>query len=190
MQLSFGQPTVGGFTPPSAPLSFGSLAQYGQSPYSLGTTPAPAPGPTVPAPAPVVPAPSAYTSGYDGPSVDAVMNGAKTADPLTNTMAGILGGKGGWLQKSFMQDGALNFDNIGQLMKGVGALGNLWNGFKANRLASDALDFQKEAYQTNLNNQTASYNMALEDRIRARYVQEGRGSAAADAYIAKHKLGA
>lgn len=193
MQLSFGRPSAVVYPTPSQPLSFGSLAQYGQTPYTVGAAPLPTPAPAVPSPAPAVPAaPEAYASTYGGPTVDSVLNGTKTTDALTNALTGAMsgGGPGDWFKSTFMRsDGSFNFDNIGAAVNSVGALGNLWSGFKANRLASDALDFQKEAYRTNLDNQTSSYNMALEDRIRSRYAQEGRGAEAADAYIAKHKLG-
>jgi len=48
-------------------------------------------------------------------------------------------------------------------------LANAWLGYQQNRLARDNFNFQKGIMNTNLANQIASYNTALEDRIRGRY---------------------
>jgi len=74
---------------------------------------------------------------------------------------------------------------------GLGAiqvLGSLWNSFQQNKLAKEAFNFQKDAFNINLENQEQSYNTALEDRINARYVTEGKSQAEADAYIQEHSL--
>lgn len=70
----------------------------------------------------------------------------------------------------------------------IQTLGSLWNSFQQTKLAKQNLAFQKEAYYTNLENQEKSYNTALEDRINARYVTEGKSQAEADSYIAKNRL--
>lgn len=54
-------------------------------------------------------------------------------------------------------------------MSMAGDLANLWLGYQQNRLARDNFNFQKGVMNTNLANQIASYNTALEDRIRGRY---------------------
>ncbi len=112
------------------------------------------------------------------------------ADPTT--MPGAEGGGGflGGLGQTFMnEDGSFNLGNIGSLAQTIGAFGNMWNGFQANNIARDAMSFQTRAYDTNLANQTQSYNTALEDRITTRYHREGRSSGAADRFIATHRLG-
>lgn len=114
--------------------------------------------------------------------LNAQMPVAGAANP---TQMGWKGALGGLFRNG---DGSFNMDGIGSLAKGIGGLGALWMGFQQNKLAQDALSFQKEAYQTNLANSIGSYNMTLEDRIRSRYAQEGRSAAAADRYISKHKL--
>lgn len=78
---------------------------------------------------------------------------------------------------------------IGQFALGtIQTLGSLWNSFQQNKMAKESMRFQKEAFATNLANQEQSYNTALEDRIGARYVAEGRSQADADAYIQEHSL--
>lgn len=54
-------------------------------------------------------------------------------------------------------------------MNMAGNLANIWSGYQQNRLARDNFNFQKGIMNTNLANQIASYNTALEDTIRSRY---------------------
>lgn len=54
-------------------------------------------------------------------------------------------------------------------MSMAGNLANIWSGIQQNRLARDNFNFQKGVMNTNLANQIASYNTALEDTIRSRY---------------------
>lgn len=79
---------------------------------------------------------------------------------------------------------------IGAISDVIGSFGKVYAGLQANKIAKDTLNFQKESYGTNLANQISSYNMALEDRGRARYAQMNGTDAEASAYINKHKLGA
>ena len=83
------------------------------------------------------------------------------------------------------------FSEFGPAQFALGAiqtLGSLWNSFQQNKLAKESFKFQKEAYTTNLANQEQSYNTALEDRINARYVTEGKSQAEANTYIQEHSL--
>lgn len=77
---------------------------------------------------------------------------------------------------------------LGKIAQGLASLGSLYGAFQGTKLAKDQLNFTKKAYQTNLDNSTKSYNTALEDRIRARHVMEGKGASAADSYLKKHSL--
>lgn len=88
----------------------------------------------------------------------------------------------------FFGPNGFNLGSMKDIASILGGFGQLWSGFQANKLAKDALGFQKKAFETNLENQTASYNMALEDRIRSRYAQQGGTRAQADAYINDHRL--
>ena len=83
------------------------------------------------------------------------------------------------------------FSQYGPAQFALGAiqtLGSLWNSFQQNKMAKESMKFQKEAFATNLANQEQSYNTALEDRINARYVTEGKSQAEADSYIEKNRL--
>lgn len=84
--------------------------------------------------------------------------------------------------------GGLNWGNAGDIMTGLASLAGVWAAFQQNKIARDQLNFNKSSYNTNLANQTQSYNTALQDRISSRYVQEGKSAADAQAYIDANKL--
>lgn len=110
--------------------------------------------------------------------------------PVSGTTSGTTPINDSWFSKTFMNEGGgMNLDNIGAVLKGVGSLGSLWGGIQANKIAKDSLNFQKDSYNTNLNNQISTFNTALEDRAYARAAQNGTGNATAEGYIARHKLG-
>ena len=90
-------------------------------------------------------------------------------------------------QSIWGKDG-FTLNSISDIASIIGGFGTLWNGIQANRLAKDAFNFQKQAYQTNLANTIKSYNTSLTDRARSRYAQYGQGAGAADAYIADNRL--
>ena len=82
------------------------------------------------------------------------------------------------------------FGQGGAAQIGLGAistLGSLWNSFQQSKIANKSLKLQERAFETNLSNQTQTYNTELEDRIRTRYAAEGR-SDQADAYVERNKL--
>lgn len=91
-------------------------------------------------------------------------------------------GSGNWFQNLG------GFEGFANLTKGLGSLGQIYAAFKGLRLAEDQFKFQKDAWKTDLANQTKTYNTSLEDRVRARYAQENKTSSAADTYIDQHKL--
>lgn len=196
----------------SAPLSYGSsLSAYGSNPTSIhsGAPVAMAPlggSPNVPLP-PAVPAPMTAGVSTMGPApvaapaaalppvagVMGVGRGDLRALGGTDALGDALAGAAGpmsWSERlgMFNPNGTLNFDNLGMIAKGIGAFGGLYSAFQQNRMASDALDFQKDAYRTNLRNSVQSYNSALEDRIRSRYAAEGRSSADVDRYLDQNRL--
>lgn len=85
---------------------------------------------------------------------------------------------------SFFQKGG----GAGLALGAVQTLASLWSSFQQNQLASKSLALQTRAFDTNLKNQTKTYNTALEDRISSRYVTEGKSQGDAQTYIDKHKL--
>lgn len=70
----------------------------------------------------------------------------------------------------------------------IGSIGSLYGAFQGAKLARDSLNFQREAYGKNLENQTKSYNTALSDRARSRGVMAGQTSDQVDDYINSNKL--
>jgi len=84
--------------------------------------------------------------------------------------------------------GGLNWGNAGDIMTGLASLAGVWAAFQQNKIARDQLNFNKSSYNTNLANQTQTYNTALTDRISSRYVQEGKSKSDAQAYIDANKL--
>ena len=83
------------------------------------------------------------------------------------------------------------FGQGGMAQIGLGAistLGSLWNSFQQNKIAKKSLALQERTFETNLANQTQTYNTELEDRIRNRHKVERRDSSETEAYIEKNKL--
>lgn len=105
--------------------------------------------------------------------------------PVVNapTVPGTTGGAAPQAPGFFSQHGPAQF-----ALGAIQTLGSLWNSFQQNKMAKESMKFQKEAFATNLANQEQSYNTALEDRINARYVTEGKSQAEADSYIEKNRL--
>lgn len=117
------------------------------------------------------------TTGLTTPSVTTPVVNAPTVPGTT--------GSGAAPQASgfFSQYGPAQF-----ALGAIQTLGSLWNSFQQNKMAKESMKFQKEAFATNLANQEQSYNTALEDRINARYVTEGKSQAEAQSYIDKNRL--
>jgi len=82
----------------------------------------------------------------------------------------------------------MNWDNAGNLMQGIGALGSVWAGIQQNKLAKEALNFKKKSYSENMDFQKQSYNTALEDRIKSRASFTGSGDGYVSSYLDKNKL--
>ena len=87
------------------------------------------------------------------------------------------------------------FQQGGMAQMGLGAistLGGLWNSFQQSKIAKKSLQLQTKAFETNLKNQTQTYNTELEDRIRNRYAGGGATGADLDnktaSYVEKNKL--
>lgn len=76
----------------------------------------------------------------------------------------------------------------GMILGGVQVLGNLWSSFQAHKMAKEQMSFAREQWDTNLSNQTQTYNTALEDRVRGRYAQGTRSEDQLTSEIDKNKL--
>lgn len=115
-------------------------------------------------------------------------NAAVTGAASANGLNGNTGGLGTWqstntgqifnTQTGQMQDlqppGFFGQGGMAQVGLGaISSLGSLWNSFQQSKIAKKALAFQERTFETNLANQTQSYNTELEDRIRNRYAGSG-----------------
>ena len=144
---------------------------------------------------------SATTSGFDlGAPAQGVLNQNSSYNPngfiaggtsgLTPTVSPIAQP----VQQSIQQNtpGGTNWfgkdGRLGTIIGGVEVLGSLWNSYQQHKMAREQMNFAREQWDTNLANQTQTYNTALEDRIRARHNTEGRSAAETTAYLDKHSL--
>ena len=73
-------------------------------------------------------------------------------------------------------------------LSGLSAIGNLWGAYQANKQASSQFDYTKKITDTNLANQTKTYNTALSDKATSRGSMEGWTDAQTQSYIDKNKL--
>lgn len=90
-----------------------------------------------------------------------------------------------------------NFGGWGNVMNGIGQLGNLFMNWRSLGLAEDQLALQQDAFNfnkalttKNLANQVKSYNTALTDRMQARAKTETGNKSAYDKQIEERKLDA
>lgn len=88
----------------------------------------------------------------------------------------------------FLGGDGFDLGDVGQMVGIAGDIGKIWNAFQTNKLAKKEFEFQKQAYQTNLTNSISSYNLALTDRMTARYAQNNKSQEEANAYIEQNKL--
>jgi hypothetical protein len=78
--------------------------------------------------------------------------------------------------------------NLEGAAKGLGALTQAWGAYQGNKMAKANLAFQKDAFNTNMNNSIRSYNTGLEDRIRGRTSSYDGKENDVQAYLSKHSL--
>ena len=105
----------------------------------------------------------------------------KLIGPDGNIIAPSTGG-GGF--KNWISDG----QNLGAVIQGFGTMAQAYLGWQAMKQAKQQLNFQKEAFNANLNNSISSYNTSLEDKIRGRTSNYEGKEADVQAYLAKHSL--
>lgn len=111
------------------------------------------------------------------------MPSATVASPTTPAVGGTGQNNGFFGENFWSKDGG-----AGMILGGVQVLGNLWNSYQSHKLAKEQMGFAREQWDTNLANQTQTYNTALEDRIRGRYAQGTRTEAQLQGEIDKHSL--
>jgi hypothetical protein len=126
-------------------------------------------------------------AGAAAPAALSGIGGTPAAAPGTQGLGGLFGGMGmGQIGGSAGSAGLLGMGQLG--LSGLGTLGSLWTGMQAMNLAKQQFNFQKNFANTNLANQTKSYDTQLTDKANARYYTEGKPQSQADAYVAANKL--
>lgn len=88
-----------------------------------------------------------------------------------------------------------NFGGWGNVMNGIGQIGNLWMGIQNLGLAKDQLALQQDAFNfnkalssKNYANQVETYNQSLADKLRARAYTETGNANAYNKQIEERKL--
>ena len=113
-------------------------------------------------------------TGAFGQNTDGTLNNLATPD------------QAGWFKSTFMnKGGGLNIGNLTSLL---GSIGGIYGAMKSYGLAKDQLNFSKESFRTNIENQRKSYNTALEDRVAGRYSDASRDTARDQAYLDRNRL--
>ena len=110
------------------------------------------------------------------PVVSGATNTATVLDGSANS--GIKAGGNFWSKEG----------GAGMVLGGVQVLGNLWNAYNQNKIAKEQMSFARDQWNTNLTNQTKTYNTALEDRIRGRYAKGTRSEEQLSGEIDRHRL--
>lgn len=83
--------------------------------------------------------------------------------------------------------GKMSLGEQGSMVLGaVGSALNAYNAYKANKLAQDQFNFQKQAWQANFNNQRKMTNSQLEDRQKARVANNPIQNESVDSYMRKY----
>ena len=112
-----------------------------------------------------------------GDTLNTILSGA--GDPVA-------GAGGAAAQGWFGKIGGL--EGIGSIFKGLGDLGSVYAAIKGVGLAKEQLAFSRSSYNTNLGNQTQSYNTALEGKANAMAAADGTSRSQVEAYLKKHSL--
>lgn len=73
-------------------------------------------------------------------------------------------------------------------LNALNALAGMYNSWNMNKLAKQQFNLQKDALNTNLNNQIKSYNNSLADQLRSRAATETGNVNAYDSLIEERKL--
>ena len=134
------------------------------------------------------------TSGYN---LGNGMNNAFAIDPnILSGMQGIIPDAnatgGGWMSTLFGGKDKNGFQTSGMvspLASLLGAGAQAWLGGKQVGLAEDTLDFQKDAFSRQFNNQATLTNASLRDRQAVRYARDPNRYQSPDEYMKQNKVG-
>lgn len=111
---------------------------------------------------------------------------------LQQDPSGSLGGAPAFnVPSAGMGDGSgfgLNLPTAQLGIQGIASLAGILGGFKQLSLANKQFKYTKKVTDTNLNNQTKTYNTALTDKINARASVTGMSADQANAYLSENRL--
>ena len=129
---------------------------------------------------------TSMTSPSVSPGVQAAITGSESTTgvttPAVDSNAATPAAAGGFLS------GIGGLEGLAQITKGIGSIGQIYTALQGLKLAKEQFAFSKDAYNTNMANQTKSYNTALTDRANARAVMQNQDQASAQAYIDQNRL--
>ena len=136
------------------------------------------------------------TGGYN-PTQSSVLNAPLSTGNAPVTDNGMFSAFSNWLNGDTSRslfggtDPSTGFQSMGIVsptLQGLGSLFQAWNGMQTLGLAKDQLNFQRNAFNTNLANQRQTYNTALEDRIRGRTSDYAGKEQDVQSYLDKNRL--
>ena len=183
-------PGAGGYTYSSSIGSFGTpgVSRIGSPGIPVSTAPS----------IPVTSLPSVpTTTGYTDPTTPNLLanGGADVSPGVSSGLWSLFSDKpfaetafGQGLFRTQKNGGGVDMRAVGTLLSGVGDLAGIYSAFQANKLSSDSLNFQKDAFERNFANQTQTYNTNLSDRAEARRKFAGGTVAERDAYITQNRI--
>ncbi len=170
---------------------------YGQIPATSYNVASPTTGATTGMASPAV-APVVMPTGAGSPMTGVASGVGTPVTPMTNAggtgtgVAPVAGGQqnlgNNLLWNGTGENRTLNYDGMQMIAGGLQTIGNLYMAWQQNKLAKDSLQLQRDNYETNLANQTTSYNNSLEDRIRGRYTRSQQNDPAIQAQIDERSL--
>ena len=127
------------------------------------------------------------TIGYM-PTSQSLFNSSGLA-PIGGGIGSITSGGPSMLGKAFGNAGlGFNLPTLDLGLSGLKTLGSLWAAMQSAKIAKKQLNFTRDVTNTNLANQTQSYNTILADKAHARGRVEGKSDAQVSDYIAQNSL--
>lgn len=126
--------------------------------------------------------PSASMMGNIGAGIGS--NLVPQTSPLSKVSPTSLSGEkeGGWMA------GLGGMEGLKSIGSGIQAAGNIFMAFQNNKLAREQFSFQKDAYRTNLANESQAYNTNLAGSAKAAMGFEGRSQDEIDTYVANNRI--
>ena len=117
--------------------------------------------------------------------------GAGTAPMVNGTGYGATPAAAGVGTAAGQQSGVpalTGWEKFSNIMKGIGTVANIYMGYKNYKLAKDSLNFQQNAWKTDLRNRITDYNGQMTDMHQARGVMQGDSTATVQDRIDRDRM--